>query len=289
MHYEGSIFRPPNDADSILLQVTVGCSHNRCTFCGAYKNVSFRIKDESIIDEDLVYAAHHFPDKKRLFLCDGDALILPQERFARLLEKIRHRLPAVKQVGTYANAKSIDRKTVDELRELKQLGLSMVHMGLESGDDPTLRSVDKWGCAAEIIAQGRKVRQANIRLFATVLLGLGGIDRTREHAVATGEALTAMKPQYVGALSLMPVEGTPLYGRLESGTFVIPDARAMLLELRTMLAHTDLRPGMFYANHASNYLPMKVRLPKEKLHALALIDCACRGEVQLTPEWLRGL
>ena len=289
MHYEGALIRPPNEAESILLQVTVGCSHNRCTFCGAYKHKVFRIKDSRTIDNDIAYAARHFPDNKRLFLCDGDALILPQKQLVALLDTIHARLPGVQRIGIYANAKSISRKTVEELHDLKQRGLSMVHMGLESGDDPTLQSVDKWGSAAEIVAQGKKVKAADIRLFTTVLLGLAGAERSHEHAVATGEALTAMNPQYVGALSLMPVEGTPLYDRLKCGTFTLPDARTMLLELRTMLAHTDLRPGMFYANHASNYLPMKVRLPKEKLHALALIDCACRGEVQLTPEWLRGL
>ena len=289
MHYEGALLRPPNEADSILLQVTVGCSYNRCAFCAAYKEKRFRIKETKLIDADLEDAAQHYPDKERLFFCDGDALILPQERLVELLMRIHERLPRVKRISMYANARSIARKDINELRQLKTLGLSMIHMGLESGDDITLKSVEKWGSSTEIIAQGKKVRNAGIKLFVTVILGLGGVERSEEHAVATGEALSEMNPPYVGALSYMPVEGTVLCERLTAGTFVLPDARQMLRELRTMLAHTDLRPGMFYANHASNYLPLKIRLPREKLHALSLIDCALRGDIPLTPEWLRGL
>ena len=289
MHYEGAIYRPPSEAASILLQVAVGCSHNRCTFCAAYKEKTFRIKDDAVIDADLDYASRYFSGNERLFLCDGDALILQQERLTALFGKIRVKLPQIRRIGIYANAKSLARKTPDDLTELRALGLTMIHMGLESGDDVTLSAVGKWGTAQEIVAQGRKVKDAGIKLFITVILGLGGCARSEVHAVKTGEALTAMNPPYVGALSLMPVEGTPLYRRMESGDFVLPDARQMLLEFRTMLDGTDLRPGVFYANHASNYLPMKVRLPQEKPHALSLIDCALRGDVPLTPEWLRGL
>jgi radical SAM superfamily enzyme YgiQ (UPF0313 family) len=289
MHYEGALYRPPSEAGSILLQVTVGCSYNRCTFCAAYKDKRFRIKDDARIDQDLDYAARHFSGNERLFLCDGDALIIPQERLRVLFEKIRHKLPQVKRIGVYANAKSLARKSVEDLRELNQTGLTMIHMGLESGDDETLKMINKWGTAAQIVEQGIKVKEARIRLFVTVILGLGGLARSEVHAVKTGEALTAMNPPYVGALSLMPVEGTGLNDKLTSGEFVLPDSRQMLIELRTMLANTDLRPGVFYANHASNYLPLKVRMPKEKLHALSLVDSALRGDIPLTPEWLRGL
>lgn len=289
MHYEGALYRPPSEAESILLQVTVGCSYNRCTFCAAYKDKRFRIKDDALIDQDLDYAAKHFSEHERLFLCDGDALIIPHERLRALFESIRRKLPKVRKIAAYANAKSLARTSTDELRQLKKLGLTMIHMGLESGDDETLKMVNKWGTAAQIVEQGTKVKEAGIRLFVTVILGLGGLARSKEHAVKTGEALTAMNPPYVGALSLMTVEGTELHQSVSSGEFVVPDARQMLLELRTMLATTDLRPGVFYANHASNYLPIKVRMPQEKLHALSLVDCALRGDIPLTPEWLRGL
>lgn len=289
MHYEGAIFRPPSEASSILLQVTTGCSHNGCSFCGAYKNKTFRIKDDEIILQDIKYAALHFGESRRLFLCDGDALIIPQNRLEHILENIRTFLPRVQRIGSYANAKSLSRKTDGDLSVLKELGLGMIHMGLESGDDETLKAMGKWGSADEIVSQGQRAKDAGINLFVTVILGLGGIERSKAHAKRTGEALTRLNPPYVGALSLMPVEGTPLYERLKKDEFRLPDSHELLYELRDMLAYTELRPGLFYANHASNYLPLKVRFPHDKTSALAMIDSALRGEIPLTPEWLWGL
>jgi len=289
MHYEGAIIRPPSEADSILLQVTIGCSHNKCSFCGIYKNKIFRIRDDYQIEEDLQYASLHFRDKDKVFLCDGDALIIPFARLQKLLLNIRKTLPWVSRVGTYANAKSIARKTPDELAQLKELGLRIIHMGLESGDDETLRRWGKWGDVSMIIEQGQKVREAGINLFTTVLLGLAGAERSSIHAEKTGIALTRINPNYVGALSLIPVENTPLYTQIQRGEFSLMRPLEILKELRIMLQFTDLRPGYFYANHASNYLPFRARLPRDKESALALIDKALNGEVNLTPEWLRGL
>jgi len=289
MHYEGDIIRPPSEGKSILLQVTVGCSHNECRFCAAYKTKQFRIKDEQAILDDLQYAATWYPQHKRLFLCDGDALIIPHNRFVKLLTDIRYYLPNVQRVGTYASAKSIARKTVEELVEVKKLGISVIHMGLESGDDETLAAMGKWGSAAEIVAAGKKVRDAGINLFVTVILGLAGPNRSAVHAQKTGEALTAMNPSYVGALSIMPVPGTGLYHDIENGVFTLMEPMAIMSELRCMLAHTELHPGLFYANHASNFLPLRVRMPHDKTAALAMIDSALRGEIPLTPDWLRQL
>lgn len=289
MHYEGAIYRPPSEAKSILLQVTTGCSYNKCSFCGAYKDKTFNIKDDAVILEDLHYAARHYGNSRRLFLCDGDALIIPQKRLVTLLDTIREQLPGLQRIGTYANAKSLFTKTKEDLLSLRERGLSVIHMGLESGDDETLCSVNKWGTAAQIVEAGMKVREAGINLFVTVILGLGGAQRSEIHARKTGEALTRMNPPYVGALSIMPVEGTGVYERLQSGDFRLLNPMEILRELRTMLDATELRPGLFYANHASNYLPLKVRLPHDKTGALSLIDSALRGKIPLTPEWLRGL
>ncbi len=289
MHYEGDLYRPPSEANSILLQVTIGCSHNGCHFCGAYKDKKFRIKEDAVIHQDLIYAAQHFADNERLFLCDGDALIMPQERLVGILDAIKMQLPRVQRIGSYANAKSLVRKTPEDLCALRERGLTMIHMGLESGDDETLRAINKWGTADEIVEQGIKVGEAKIKLFVTVILGLAGLRRSAVHAEKTGDALTRMNPPCVGALSLMPVEGTKLYERLAAGEFQLMNPRQTLEELRIMLEHTELRPGMFYANHASNYLPLRVRLPQDKTGALAMIDSALRGEIPLTPEWLRGL
>jgi len=289
VHYEGNIIRPPSEADSILLQVTVGCSHNRCAFCGAYAGQRFRIKSDERILGDIRYAAEHFPDHRKLFLCDGDPLIIPQPRLLRILEWIGEHHPRVKRVGAYANAKSLGRKSLAELRELRARRLKIIHLGLESGDDPTLRRMHKSGEAAFIVEQGRKVRQAGIKLFVSVLLGLGGRSHSERHARATGRALSAMNPDYVGALTLMLIPGTPLFRAWRDGQFELPDATGMLRELRSLLACTRLEPGLFFANHASNYLPIAARLPADKAKTLRLIDAALAGSVRLKPEWLRGL
>ncbi len=289
MHYEGAIFRPPSEAQSILLQVTIGCSHNRCRFCGSFREKRFRIQDDAIIKDDLCYAAAYLPDTKRLFLCDGDALIIPQPRLLGLLQEINIHLPRLERIGSYANAKSLARKSLGDLIALREKGLKLIHMGLESGDDETLREMNKWGTSQEIIEQGKKVKEAGMTLFVTVILGLGGKKRSEIHARKTGEALTKMGPDFVGALSLMPVEGTELYNRIETGDFRIVEPQQTLRELRIMLEHTDLQSGTFYSNHASNFLPLKVRFPVGKAQALSAIDAALRGDIPLRPEWMRGL
>jgi radical SAM superfamily enzyme YgiQ (UPF0313 family) len=289
MDYIGRIIRPPSEADSILLQVSTGCSHNRCTFCGAYKDKRFSIKTDARVDEDLRFAALHCRRQRRLFLVDGDALIIPQPRLLRILDAVREQLPWVTRVGSYASAKAVSMKTDKELAELRGRGLSMLFMGLESGDDVVLRGVRKWGDSAAMIAQARRARRVGLKLNVTVLLGLGGSDRSEIHARETGRVLSAMDPEQAAALTLMLVPGTPLHEDWERGRFQLPDARGMLVEQRMMLQCTNLTKGLFLSNHASNYLPLKVRLPREKQAALDLIDRALEGGVRLTPESFRRL
>lgn len=289
MHYQGTIYRPPSEASSILLQVTTGCSHNKCTFCGMYKDKRFSIVPEETIFTDIDYAAHHFPYATRLFLCDGDALVLPFAQLQTILERIRIKLPHITRVGVYANAKSLRAKTVEELRALQQLGLGIVYMGLESGDDRTLEQMRKGIGGEEMVAMGHKVKAAGIRLSVTVLLGIAGVEGSTTHAVATGRVLTAMDPDYIGALSLMIEPGTPLHAAVQSGEFSAPNPLALLQELRTMIATTHLSDGLFHANHASNYLPIRAKLPEEQAATLALIDQALAGNTPLKSEYLRAL
>ena len=289
MHYEGNIIRPPSEANSILLQVTVGCSHNKCTFCGAYKGERFRIKSDSIIMEDIAFAAKYCKRQRRLFLCDGDALIIPQKRLLKILVDIEKQLPWVTRVGLYANAKSLKMKTLDELKELKSHGLSIAYMGLETGDDYTLKKINKGSSAKTMIEMGKKAREAGIKLSITVLLGIAGRERSKIHAQETGRVLSEIDPEYIGALSLMLIPGTPLYNEYEAGEFPLIEPDEMLEELRTMISNTNLSRGLFHANHASNYLPIKARLPKDKEETLNLIDTALAGKVALKPEWLRAL
>jgi len=289
MHYEGNIIRPPSEANSILLQVTVGCSHNKCTFCGTYRGERFKIKSDDIINQDIEFAAHHCQRQRRLFLCDGDALILPQKRLTAILSAIRQKLPWVTRVGAYANAKAIKMKTAVKLARLQSLGLGILYLGLESGDDVTLKAIRKGVTSQTMIAMARKVADAGIKLSVTVLLGVAGPKRSTIHAQKTGGVLTAMDPNYVGALSLMLVPGTPLYKAHQNGEFDLLSPTGLLTELREILFNTHLSKGLFHANHASNYLPIKARLPKDKEAVLAQIDAALAGEVALKPEFLRAL
>ena len=289
MHYEGNCIRPPSEAYSILLQVTVGCSHNKCTFCGTYKDKRFRIKDDRIILSDILFAAKYMKRQDRVFLMDGDALIIPQKRLMWILDRIREHLPWVRRVGAYANAKSIKMKSLEELIQLKKNGLGILYLGVETGDAELLKEICKGTSAENLINMGRKVRDAGIKLSVTVLLGIAGKERSLDHARATGELLSAMDPNYVGALTVMLISGTPLHEDFMNGKLELPDERGLLLELREMIVHTNLSRGLFFSNHASNYLPVKARLPKGKQQALDQIDEALRGEIGLRPEWMRAL
>ncbi len=289
MHYEGACIRPPSEAFSILLQVTLGCSHNKCTFCGTYKDKRFTIKDDKVILSDILFASRYIKKQDRVFLMDGDALIIPQKRLMWILENIREHLPWVRRVGAYANVKSIKMKSLEDLIDLKEKGLGILYLGVETGDEEVRKQIRKGSGARTLIDMGRKVREAGIKLSVTVLLGIAGRERSLEHARATGELLSAMDPNYVGALTVMVIPGTPLYDDLSKGDFQLPSEEGFLMELREMIAHTNLTRGLFYSNHASNYLPVKARLPKGKQEALDLIDSALRGEVGLREEWMRGL
>ncbi len=289
MHYEGNIIRPPSEANSILLQITVGCSRNKCTFCGTYQGERFKIKPDKIILSDIEFAATYCRRQRRVFLCDGDALIVPQKRLLDILDRIKERLPWVTRVGAYANAKSLKMKTMDELQALRQRGLGILYMGLESGDNATLKAINKGATASAMIDMGRKAKAAGFKLSVTVLLGIAGRERSRIHARETGRVLSALDPDYIGALSLMLIPGTPLYDDHQAGRFPLLDAEEMLAELRTMFANTHISKGLFHANHASNYLPIKARLPRDRESVLQLIDQALAGEVGLKPEWMRAL
>jgi radical SAM superfamily enzyme YgiQ (UPF0313 family) len=289
MHYEGNIIRPPSEANSILLQATVGCSHNKCTFCGTYAEERFRIKDDATILKDIAFAAQHCRRQRRLFICDGDALIIPQKRLQTILSEIKRQLPWVTRVGVYGNAKSIKMKSLNDLIALKNQGIGIIYMGLESGDNQTLKAINKGVKAETMIQMGRKVRQAQIKLSITAILGIAGKKRSLVHAEQTGKVLSAIDPDYIGILSLMLLPGTPMFAKYQAGAFELLNPLEMLQELKAILTHTDLTRGLFHANHASNYLPIKARLPKDKSATLALIDRAIASRVDLKPEWLRAL
>lgn len=283
------IFRPPSEADSLILQVTVGCSYNRCTFCGAYQGKRFRIKHFEEIKEDIDEASLY--KIRRVFLADGDALAIPQEKLLQILSYLKEKLKGLERVGIYANAKDILRKDVKELKALKELGLGIIYLGLESGDPEVLNRIKKNATVEQLIGAGKRVKESGILLSVTVILGLGGVEGSQRHAVETGKVLSEMDPDYVGALSLMIVPGTPIEKEIEAGRLVLPTPFGLIQELEMMIRNSQFTRCFFASNHASNYLPLRIRLPEQKEEALKRIREVLKKKDPdlLRPEYLRAL
>lgn len=291
MRYTGTVIRPPSEADSYILQVTYGCSHNRCTFCGTYPDKPFRVRPLEEVLEDIALAGKRFGQMRRAFLADGNALILPTPRLAAILDALKGAFPLLRRVGIYANARDILRKSDADLVALQQRKLQIVYLGLESGSDEVLRRIDKQDSAAEMIEAVHKAKRAGLLVSVIALLGLGGTDFSAQHAAETGRVVSAMDPHYLSLLTLMLVPGTPLYRQAADGQFRLPEPEGMLAELREILVHTaNLSRCVFRTNHASNYLPLAGTLSRDKESLLAAIDEAqSRGRAALRPEWWRAL
>jgi radical SAM superfamily enzyme YgiQ (UPF0313 family) len=291
MKYEGMIYRPPSEAYSLILQVTVGCSHNKCTFCGSFKDKKFRVKSFEEIKEDVEEARSYERYVKRVFLADGDALIIPQKRLLPIVELIRGSFPKLERIGVYGNAKSILKKSVDELKTLKEMGVGIIYLGVESGDQVTLDRVCKGTNLDKVAEAAKRVKDAGIILSVTVLLGLGGVERSEIHAAETGKFLSRIDPEYAGALSLIVVPGTRIAEEIEKGTFKVPDPYKLLEELAIMIKNMDVTHTFFASNHASNYLPIKVWLPEDKSKAIRAIMHVLnqKDPSLLRPESLRAL
>jgi radical SAM superfamily enzyme YgiQ (UPF0313 family) len=291
MRYYGTVIRPPSEADSYILQVTYGCSHNLCTFCGTYPDKPFRVRPAGEVLQDIELARHALPDTRRVFLADGNALVLSTQRLVPILEALRSAFPDLQRVGIYANAQDLLNKSRDELTALRGLGLRIVYLGLESGSDAVLQRINKGATAAEMIAAVQRAQAAGIRVSVIALLGLGGTELSAEHAAATGRVVSAMDPRYLSMLTLMLVPGTPLYQQWCDGVFHLPEPESLLAELRQVLLHMEGLSGcIFRTNHASNYLPLAGTLPKDRESLLATLDAAlARGRSALRPEAWRGL
>ncbi|HJL66111.1 MAG TPA: radical SAM protein [Arenicellales bacterium] len=287
----GQVYRPPSEAESILIQITEGCSHNKCTYCGMYRGKQFRVKSLDEIEQELLDHARFGPLQRRLFLCDGDALVLSSRRLLPVLVAIRRTLPWIERVGIYGDTRGVLNKTVDQLIQLKEAGLGIVYHGVESGDDETLVSIQKGGTRDECIEAATRLKEAGIMHSVIVLLGVGGVKRSNEHAVNTASLLTEMDPPYVGALTLTVIPEAPLSELQQSGEFELPQKRQLLKELRTIVAKSNFSNCRFSSNHASNYLPIRSDLPGDKEQVLNIIDTvlASGDEEQLKPEWMRGL
>jgi radical SAM superfamily enzyme YgiQ (UPF0313 family) len=291
MRYYGTVVRPPSEAGSYILQVTYGCSHNECIFCGTFRDKPFRVRPEGEVLEDIKLAGQHMPHTRRVFLADGNALVLSNRRLIPILDALSEAFPNLERVGIYGIAHDILRKSYEELKELLKRKLSIVYLGMESGNDEVLTRANKGVTAQENIDGVRKAQAAGLTVSVIAILGLGGVDMWRQHAVDTGRGVSAMDPAYFSMLTLMVVPGTELYRMVVAGEFVVPEPLEMLRELRVTLGNIEgVSHCVFRTNHASNYLPLAGTLPQDKQRLLMTIDRALtEGRSILRPEYLRGL
>ena len=289
MRYFGDVYRPPSEAYSLIVQVTYGCSHNTCAFCDMYKNKRFAIRPLPEVLEDFRTARKVYPRVDKVFLADGDALVRKASELEVILDTIRELFPECRQVTCYASPASIQIRTEEELRTLRAKGLVMVYMGLESGSDEVLRLMRKGHDAAEIVAMGQKIRRNGIALSVTAITGLGGPERMEEHAVKTAQALNAMNPEYIGMLTLMVAEGTPLETWVREGSFQLLTPRQVLYETGLLVEHLDSPGSVFRMNHASNYLALRGTLNQDREAMLETIRKAQQHLDRLKPEEWRGL
>ena len=292
MRYYGAVIRPPSEASSLIVQVTYGCSNASCDFCATYLDKPFAVRPADEVAADVTGLPEAIKERvRRVFLADGDALALSRRRLLDIMALLRRELPALERVSCYANAHNLLAKSSDDLRDVRAAGLELLYLGLESGDDATLAAIHKGVTAAQQIEGCAKATAAGYALSITAILGVAGARRSLVHAAATGAALSAIDPDYIGILSLMVVPGTRLAAQVAGGAFVVPDAFTMLRELREMIAATNVSDAVFRSNHASNYLPVGGRLPYDKQAMLAALDgvLAAPRRTRLKPEEWRLL
>lgn len=287
--YDQPVFRPPSEAHSLILQTTIGCSHNECTFCSMYRSKRFRVKSRDEVRAEIEEAKTALGDGvRRVFLGDGDAMCLPAPRLIETLDAVGSAFPRLQRVGIYANARDVLRKSHDELVALRERRLKIVYMGLESGDEETLADIEKGATAAEIVEAVRKAQRAGMSASVMVLVGLAGAERSLEHARRSAEAVNAMAPAFTALLTYTPTPSSPLADRVARGKFRLPSPIESLREIRAFVRGVTCET-YFTCNHASNYVPLVGRLPGSKPDILAALDAAIAGELPLKPEFLRGL
>jgi len=290
--YEGLIFRPPSEADSLILQVEIGCSNNDCTFCYSYKDKKLRIKSLEEIEMDIIDTIPYADRVRKVFLADGDALVIKTEKLLKILEMLRINYPNLKRVGTYATALNVLSKTEEELRQLKEAGLGIIYLGIESGDDVILKRVKKNMTSQQMVEACKRILNIGFELSVTIILGLGGKDRWRENAIETARVINEINaPTYIGALTLMIVKGTPLYDEVIQGKFKPLNSIEILKEMRLLIENINItKESIFRSNHASNYLAIGGTLPQDKEKLLEIIDDAIKNPIgKLRPEYFRRL
>ncbi|MBL0311237.1 MAG: B12-binding domain-containing radical SAM protein [Holophagaceae bacterium] len=290
MRYDEPLFRPPSEADSFILQATLGCSWNACTYCAMYRGKHYQVRPLDEVLADIHEGGIKFSeDVRHVFVADGDPLGMALEQWEPILLALAASFPRLRRVSTYATARNLLEKSPQDLERLRELGLTLLYIGPESGDDVTLRRIAKGADAAEHVEAARKAKAAGMEQSLIFLLGAGGRERSEEHARASGRLATAMDPRFLSTLTLTVVPGTPLSTLENQGRFELPGIHELLTELRWFVEEARPSAAIFRSNHASNYLPIGGRLPRDRETILAAIDEALAGRVPLRPEWARGL
>lgn len=278
MRYEGSVYRPPSEAYSVIIQATIGCSHNECTFCSMYKDKKFRIRKLHEIIEDLEMARTHCQRVEKIFLADGNALALKTENLKVILNKIKELFPECHRVGIYSAPKDILRKSAEELKLLHDLGLSIAYLGIETGSDKILGRIKKGVTSEEIIQAGKKIMASGIKLSTTLISGLGGKENWREHALASAEVANAINPDYLALLTLLIQPGTEMYEEVQNGTLQLLTPKEVMLETEVFIKNLKVDHCIFRSNHASNYVALAGTLPQDKEQLLSIIHQALKEE-----------
>ncbi|MFZ5967994.1 MAG: radical SAM protein [Bacillota bacterium] len=290
MRYEGTVYRPPSEAYSLIVQATIGCSHNQCTFCSMYKDKKFRIRSNEEIIEDLVIARSQYKHIKKIFIADGNALVMRTKDLEIILTRIHEIFPECERVGIYAAPKDILRKKDEELEKLKDLGLGIVYLGVESGSDKILENIKKGAAAQEIIEAGQKIKASGIKLSVTLISGIGGKTDWEIHGIESAKVVNAINPDYLSLLTLLLQEGTPMYEQVREEKMTLLTPKEIMMETRSLIENLNLKePCIFRSNHASNYVALQGTLPKDKEELLIQIDIGLRTEFDYRDEYFRRL
>lgn len=291
IRYQGDVYRPPSEADSLILQATLGCSYNRCTFCAMYRQQPFRVRPLAELVQEVEWASTELRGVKKVFLADGDALVAKASFLGELLDVIAEHLPGLKRVSCYASPQALALRSVEEMRELRARGLTQYYLGIESGHDQVLRDLEKGVDAAEMIRVANKAHEAGVKLSTMILLGAGGRELSAAHARESARVVSAIQPRFLSTLVMTPVPGTPLGEAAERGEVDELDPLELAAELRELIAGLELEGTIFRSNHASNYLTLAGSLPRDKPAMLRALDEVLRspGRAPFRPKWSRGL
>jgi radical SAM superfamily enzyme YgiQ (UPF0313 family) len=291
IQYEGDLYRPPSEADSLILQATLGCSYNGCSFCGMYRRKRFRVRPFEELQAEIEWAQAHLPQVRKVFLADGDALVAKPAFLERVLDALHAAFGDLRRVSVYASPQALQVRSVEQMARLRSKGLSLYYLGIESGCDEVLQRLTKGVDAPEMVRVARKAHEAGVKLSTMILLGAGGRELSEAHARGSAEVLNAIQPRFVSTLVMTPVADTPLWDEAERGAFDDMQPVELVAELRTLMAGLELEGSVFRSNHASNHLTLKGSLPKDKAALLATLDAtlAHPDQAPFVPNWMRGL